>query len=257
MARPEEKAKSMLNRWLKGKAEEGGSGLKRRRRPYMASECKDLNECDKWRSQVLRDIGAKVMEIQNSALEEGRIRELNDEINKLMKVKYAWEKQILKLGGPNYIKQAAKVREGEGVQAPGQGGGGPAYKYFGAARNLPGVKELFEKPKQAKKPRKTKHEILKGIDLDYYGYRDEDDGVLLRVEKEAEEDAQRVALDELEKEQASRGASGNGEERKSSASAANGEEDGDFVAYVDIPDVKTIEETVLEKKKQYLLAKYG
>ena len=51
--------------------------------------------------------------------------------------------------------------------------------------------------------------------------------------------------------------SGNGEERKSSASAANGEEDGDFVAYVDIPDVKTIEETVLEKKKQYLLAKYG
>lgn len=118
MARPEEKAKSMLNRWLKGQQEEGGSGLKRRR-PYMASACKDLNECDKWRGQILRDIGAKVMEIQNSALQEDRIRELNDEINKLMRVKHAWEKQILKLGGPNYIKQASKLQEDEGEGIPG------------------------------------------------------------------------------------------------------------------------------------------
>ena len=36
-----------------------------------------------------------------------------------------------------------------------QGGrGGPQYKYFGAARNLPGVKELFEKPKAQKKARR-------------------------------------------------------------------------------------------------------
>ena len=111
----------MLNRWLKGQQEEGGSGLKRRR-PYMASACKDLNECDKWR-QILRDIGAKVMEIQNSALQEDRIRELNDEINKLMRVKHAWEKQILKLGGPNYIKQASAAGRGEGIpggESPGR-----------------------------------------------------------------------------------------------------------------------------------------
>eukprot|EP00212_Chloropicon_laureae_P000922 CAMPEP_0198454856 /NCGR_PEP_ID=MMETSP1453-20131121/15964_1 /TAXON_ID=1461543 ORGANISM="Unidentified sp., Strain RCC701" /NCGR_SAMPLE_ID=MMETSP1453 /ASSEMBLY_ACC=CAM_ASM_001118 /LENGTH=110 /DNA_ID=CAMNT_0044179045 /DNA_START=101 /DNA_END=430 /DNA_ORIENTATION=- len=110
MARPEEKAKSMLNRWLKQKAEgEGGSGLKpRKRRPHLATDCKDLNECDKWRSQILKEIGGKVMDIQNTTLPEARIRELNDEINKLMKVKHAWEKQILKLGGPNYTKQGGK-----------------------------------------------------------------------------------------------------------------------------------------------------
>ena len=59
------------------------------------------------------------MEIQNSALQEDRIRELNDEINKLMRVKHAWEKQILKLGGPNYIKQASKLQEDEGEGIPG------------------------------------------------------------------------------------------------------------------------------------------
>ena len=69
MARPEEKAKSMLNRWLAGQ-KDNDSGLRRRRRPRMASECKDLNECDKWRGQILREIGGKVMDIQNATLGE-------------------------------------------------------------------------------------------------------------------------------------------------------------------------------------------
>jgi hypothetical protein len=47
------------------------------------------------------------------------------------------------------------------------------------------VKELFEKeaPKQVKRSRK---EMYAGIDQDYYGFRDEEDGVLLRVEAAAE-----------------------------------------------------------------------
>jgi len=40
----------------------------------------------------------------------------------------------------------------------------------------------------APKPaRKTRAELMKDIDADYYGYRDEDDGRLLPLEKEAEE----------------------------------------------------------------------
>jgi len=35
-------------------------------------------------------------------------------------------------------------------------------------------------------PRKTRGELMKDIDADYYGYRDEDDGVIVPIEKEAE-----------------------------------------------------------------------
>ena len=38
-----------------------------------------------------------------------------------------------------------------------------------------------------KPPRKTRAELMKDIDADYYGYRDEDDGRVLPLEKEAEE----------------------------------------------------------------------
>lgn len=115
---------------------------------------------------------------------------------------------------------------------------GPGYRYFGAAKQLPGVKELFEKeaPKQVRKWRedggkviwqqvlavdvhfcllrasgntsalfgstlscrvllaaccvtqvfRTRQQLFKSITPDYYGFRDEEDGVLLEVEKAAE-----------------------------------------------------------------------
>ena len=34
--------------------------------------------------------------------------------------------------------------------------------------------------------RKTRAELMKDIDADYYGYRDEDDGVIVPLEQEAE-----------------------------------------------------------------------
>ena len=35
-------------------------------------------------------------------------------------------------------------------------------------------------------PRKTRAELMKDIDADYYGYRDEDDGILVPLEQEEE-----------------------------------------------------------------------
>lgn len=70
MARNEEKAQSMLNRFLQGKVDEQRGP--KARRPYLATECTDLNEADKWRQQILREIGRKVMEIQNAGLGEHR-----------------------------------------------------------------------------------------------------------------------------------------------------------------------------------------
>ena len=68
------------------------------------------------------------------------IRDLNDEINKLLREKWHWETQILNLGGANYRRAGVRVKDADGKELPHQRG----YKYFGRAKELPGVKELFE-----------------------------------------------------------------------------------------------------------------
>ena len=44
----------------------------KQKRPYLATECHDLVEADRWRQQIIREIGKKVMEIQNAGLGEHR-----------------------------------------------------------------------------------------------------------------------------------------------------------------------------------------
>ena len=51
------------------------------------------------------------MEIQNEGLGEHRLRDLNDEINKLLKEKWQWEMRIKELGGPNYIIRGGGIEE--------------------------------------------------------------------------------------------------------------------------------------------------
>ena len=70
MARNQEKAQAMLNRLLTSKQQEAKGP--REKRPYLATECHDVNEADRWRQQILREIGRKVMEIQNAGLGEHR-----------------------------------------------------------------------------------------------------------------------------------------------------------------------------------------
>lgn len=41
-------------------------------------------------------------------------------------------------------------------------------------------------PAAATAPRRTRGDLFKHVDADYYGYRDEDDGILVALEKEAE-----------------------------------------------------------------------
>ena len=47
--------------------------------------------------QVIREISKKVSQIQNAGLGEFRIRDLNDEINKLLREKGHWEARIIEL----------------------------------------------------------------------------------------------------------------------------------------------------------------
>lgn len=282
MARNEEKAQSMLNRFIALKAEE--KKKPKERRPFLASECRDLAEADKWRQQIMREIGRKVAEIQNEGLGEHRLRDLNDEINKLIREKSHWERRIVELGGPNYAKHAPKMTDLDGniVDVPNPSGRGPGYRYFGAAKKLPGVKELFEKPPELRK-RRTRYDIYKRIDASYYGYRDDEDGVLEKVEGPAEEKmrAEAVAewrrMEEIRKEARRSVKSGEvvtvakevlfeeeedvvEEERRREREREfreRSEKEREFVVHVPLPDEKEIEKMVLEKKKMELLSKYS
>lgn len=242
----------MLNRFLAAKQDEKRGP--KQRRPYLATECSDLNEADRWRQQILREIGRKVMEIQNAGLGEHRIRDLNDEINKLIREKGHWERRIVELGGPDYAKTAPRVTDTEGNDLAEGGRGG--YKYFGAAKQLPGVKELFEKeaPKQVKRSRK---DLYSGIDHDYYGFRDEEDGVLLKVEAAAEKKMRAKLISEWDaKEQERLDAFAAVAGKKAEKLQQEQVDEMQFVAFVPLPDQAAIEQRVLEKKKQDLLAKY-
>lgn len=269
----------MLNRFITMKNEE--KKKPKERRPFLASECRDLAEADKWRQQIMREIGRKVAEIQNEGLGEHRLRDLNDEINKLIREKVHWERRIIELGGPNYTKQSAKMTDLDGniVDVPNPSGRGPGYRYFGAAKKLPGVRELFEKPPELRK-RRTRYDIYRRIDASYYGYRDEEDGILVKLEGPAEEKmraeavAEWKAMEEIKRE--AKRAVKSGEEAMVSAAAAakilfeeeedvveeerkereEMEKEKEFVVHVPLPDEKEIEKMVVEKKKMELLSKY-
>jgi len=174
MARNEEKAQAMLNRWISMKRM---LAMPPEKRPTIASETHSLNECEKWRASVIKDIAKKVQEIQNAGLGEHKIRDLNDEINKLIKEKEAWEDRIKELGGADYKKYGPKVLDKQGVELPGSGG----YKYFGAAKDLPGVRELFQHELPSA-PKKSGADLYKNISYEYYGLRDEEDEDMLREE---------------------------------------------------------------------------
>jgi pre-mRNA-splicing factor ISY1 len=119
-----------------------------------------------------------------SSNDEGFIRDLNDTCNRLLREKRAWEYRIKELGGPDYTRGGTKMFDPLARELPGLRG----YRYFGKARELPGVKELFEalvedkEDKEDNDPRNKFADLYRRCDADYFGYRDEDDGTLLAFE---------------------------------------------------------------------------
>ncbi|XP_016357851.1 pre-mRNA-splicing factor ISY1 homolog [Sinocyclocheilus anshuiensis] len=267
MARNAEKAMTALARFRQAQLEEGRI---KERRPFLASECNELPKAEKWRRQIISEISKKVAQIQNAGLGEFKIRDLNDEINKLLREKGHWEVRIKELGGPDYRRVGPKMLDHEGKEVPGNRG----YKYFGAAKDLPGVRELFEKEPVAP-PRKTRAELMKDIDADYYGYRDEDDGALVPLEQEYEKQVIAEAVEKWKADKEARSAVGGGEkdteEEEEYIYAVRDEESDDemgeqmegedgsqsFIAHVPVPSQKEIEEALVRRKKMELLQKYA
>mmetsp|Transcript_33098 Transcript_33098/g.60682 ORF Transcript_33098/g.60682 Transcript_33098/m.60682 type:complete len:315 (+) Transcript_33098:100-1044(+) len=295
MARNEEKAMAALNRWTAqkrdleranslGKSTYMGGALlpsaefgpyAAKKRPKIASEVDTVKECEHWRSEILRGVAKKIAEIQNAALGEHRIRDLNDEINKDLREKGHWEDRILALGGPDHKAKAPKETEMYGAELAAHSG----YKYFGAAKDLPGVRELFEKQEVPEAPRKSRKQLFKNIQPDYYGWRDEDDDMLVLAEQEAEHRliAEAVAVwniadakkeksvekkaKENEKpsqpEEAEKTAADKDKKRKRDEDAGSAPAPTEFKSYVDLPSMQEIQQLILQKKKQALISKYS
>lgn len=178
MSRNSDKANTVLFRYQEQKAEEAGYiDYNSTARPRSVQKVTNLKDAENWRKQVLKEISQKVTKIQDQQLSSYQIRDLNDEINKLMREKYAWEYHIKeKLNGTDYLKSGSRFQEG-GVLIRG-------YRYFGRAKELPGVKEILEKQQQDLKDKRTFQENAKSqkqkinelesrVDLHYYGYFDE------------------------------------------------------------------------------------
>jgi Isy1-like splicing family len=202
----------------------------RRERPRLVSECHSLPEAERHRHTVISAISKKVAEIQNGAcgwcggwrvragggggvgrrgarrgwggaevwrgvlrgaraagLGEPRIRDLNDLINRLFKEKERWERRIVELGGRDFAREGSDALSKSGVALPGGGG----YKYFGAAKDLPGVRELFAEY-EAEHKSKQRWEAHRRLSPDYWGFRDEADPRIRdeeeRIEREVRED---------------------------------------------------------------------
>ncbi|XP_048741232.1 pre-mRNA-splicing factor ISY1 homolog [Ostrea edulis] len=268
MARNSEKAMTTLARWRAAHLEDKTKDQERR--PYLATECDDLRKAEKWRRQIIGEISRKMAQIQNAGLGEFKLRDLNDEINKLLREKGHWDDQIKVLGGPDYKKIGPKMMDHEGKEVPGNKG----YKYFGATKDLPGVRELFQQ--EAPAPlRKTRGELMKNIDADYYGYRDEDDGLIVPLEQEMEKRvmAQKIKEWKERKEAIARGeVSGDTEmeteeeplyqkevyvdEEMKAPEEEKAPEIEHFIAHVPVPSQKEIEEALIQRKKMELLQKY-
>ncbi|KAI8975388.1 pre-mRNA-splicing factor ISY1 [Mycotypha africana] len=247
MARNEEKAQSMLYRFREAQAAELGLGKPKMRRPNYAGSVNTVQEAERWRRDLLGEISRKISKIQDVSLSDYQVRDLNDDINKLMNQKYHWERRIRELGGPDYTRSAPKMINYEGREVPGTRG----YKYFGRARDLPGVRELFEKTAPEQTTR-TRSEINRDIDADYYGYRDEEDGILLEYEKAREQELIEKLFQQPDDE--TRVAQKESEEMdidyENKMNGASSEHAGT------VPSQKEIEAYLVQRRKQQLLDKY-
>ena len=282
MARPEEKAQAMLNKWVRMRDEsDPNSTLSRslrsnQKRPHLASQCEHLADAERYRNQIVREISDKVAKIQNEGLGEHAIRDMNDAINKLIREKYHWNRRIKELGGRDYNREERKAMalaeqeggdddDGGGVGLSLKGSGG--YRYFGAAKNLPGVRELFARH-AAKITKRKRGDVYKYITPDYYGLRDEEDGVLLELESEMAKEGQKKLKEcrEMFKQEVKQKQQQQGQDvARLNDLYATDESDQDnddaFQNGIDaadaVPSQEVVAQILLEKKKEALLNRFS
>jgi Isy1-like splicing family len=125
-----------------------------------------------------------VFTLPAAGLGDSRTRELNDEINKLIRESRHWVRRVRDLGGQ--IQQSAN----EATLVAGQASSHKGYFYFGAARDLPGVAALLDGKKKQKSIDQDEigehslEQLSRRIDSQkYFGFEDDE---LKNAERERE-----------------------------------------------------------------------
>lgn len=135
-------------------------------------------------------------------------------------------------------------------------------RYFGRARELPGVKELFEAAKAPSQSQQqegpTRAELRRNVDASYYGYNlDEEDGSLLAYERQKEEEAFANLMqqpDDLEVDAPStKGRKGRRDQDEWMELPGDA---GDGVGWV-LPSLDEVQEELVERRRRKLLDKLG
>ena len=142
-------------------------------RPRNVQRVKSLPQAEKWRSIILGEISSKLTEINDPSVNNLRIQELNDDLNKLVKDKRTWEYRIKELGGNDYLR--SKDITSTGLCSDG-------IWYFGRAKLLVDEKNVdlntttnTTKVEQRLKGKPLKQELSimtsrrKRLDDQYYG----------------------------------------------------------------------------------------
>jgi len=173
----EEKVQAMLNRWVNMRREMALGELVRR--PANPLDVESLHQCQEWRTQTMQEIACFITDIQNASLGHHKVRALNDEINRLVREKSLWEDRIRQLGGPDYKKVTVRQVDSQGQEIPGSEG----YLYFGAAKDLPGVREYLQRAPPSK-PVATKAALEAKVSQFYFETQENEE--LLELERQAE-----------------------------------------------------------------------
>lgn len=140
MSRNNEKNQLVLHRLHAAKAKAGGMlESNPNLRPTKVLLVTSLAQAEKWRATLVAEISSRITDINNPDLNEIQVRDLNDDINKKVKERRAWEHHIKRLGGADHLKHNADP----GVEVAG-------VRYYGRARELPDVKQVLEAQHRSK-----------------------------------------------------------------------------------------------------------
>ncbi|EDQ89646.1 uncharacterized protein MONBRDRAFT_32310 [Monosiga brevicollis MX1] len=217
--------RSLLNRWVAGKMNEVNP---KKQRPYHSKECHDLHDAEKFRRDIIYEFSQGLQKIQNAGLGEYRLRDLNDELNRLLREKKHWEYRIVELGGADYTQTNQRFLDSEGRMVQGNFG----YKYFGAARELPGVRELIAPKTMAAAVEAWKASAARR-------QREEVEGTGSSMAVDEDEEADGIA------------------EVAARAAAERAARELEQASHPVVPSQKDIEQLLLRRRKEMLLKQYA